>query len=276
MIPLLSQTGAISTDSSHYRPIASIGDQIQTSCVYPLNENPSGGHSRAGDNSRLLLVLYARNSDFDNKVRRRIAQGQPILGIETADGGIIPSTIGLSDGSDNDDGAASSTVGPPQLGYADPNDALSRPSCGQYCSGPSRLCDEASGCICIADAWQGVGSASFTGKCKVPYLSSGNDLLSSGRELLGSNLNSTSNATVPSPGINNNNNSSTKTLTIEGGLAGDRPCPCNCTYVSRGCCNSTTGILHEAPGLKLGTLKAPNSSFVCDGGTGRFRSTRTQ
>ena len=276
LIPLLSQTGAISTDTSHYPSIASTGDQIQTSCVYPLNESPSGGHSRAGDNSRLLLVLYARDSDFDNKVRRRIAQGQPILGIETADGGIVPSTIGFSDGSDNDDDAASSTIGPPQLGYADPNDARDRPSCGQYCSGPSGLCDEASGCLCIADPWQGVGSASFTGKCKVPYrYTSTNDLpssssssySSSGRELLASDLNSTTNATVPYPG-----NNSTITLTIQGGLADDSPCPCNCTYVSRGCCNSTTGILHEAPGLKLGMLKAPNSSFVCDAGTGRFRS----
>ena len=271
LIPLLSSTGAISTDTSYYRSIASTGDQIQTSCVHPFNMIPSGGHSRAGDNARLLLVLYARNSDFDNKVRRRIAQGQPTLGMESANGNIIPSTVGLPGGSDDDD-AASSTVGPPQLGYADPNDAVDGPSCGQFCSGPSRLCDEASGCLCIADPWQGVGSAFFTGKCKAPYRSSTANSLSSspsssGRELLGSGLSLTNVTALSPPGSNNNNN-----LTIEGGLAADVACPCNCTYVSRACCTSATGIVHEAPALKLGVLKAPNSSLVCDGGTGRFRS----
>ncbi|KAF6238001.1 hypothetical protein HO173_004202 [Letharia columbiana] len=39
-----------------------------------LRLSPSGGHSRAGDNNnRLLPVLYARDSDFDNRVRRQIA-----------------------------------------------------------------------------------------------------------------------------------------------------------------------------------------------------------
>ena len=60
-----------------------------------------------GTNARLLLVLYARNSDFDNKVRRKIAQNEPLIGIATADGDIIP---GLASEHDIDD--AGSSTGP--------------------------------------------------------------------------------------------------------------------------------------------------------------------
>lgn len=31
-------------------------------------------------------------------------------------------------------------------------------------------------------------------------------------------------------------------------------CPCNASYVSYSCCDSTDGIVHEAPEMKLGVL----------------------
>ena len=64
----------------------------QSSCVSPLNTSPTGGHIRAGSNNRLLLILYARNSVFDNQVRRQLALRRPILGIESASGTILPGT----------------------------------------------------------------------------------------------------------------------------------------------------------------------------------------
>ena len=72
-----------------------------------MNQHPSGGHCLTGTDARLLLVLYARNSGFDNQVRRKIAQDEPLLAIESADGQIIP---GLASEDDIDD--AGSTTGP--------------------------------------------------------------------------------------------------------------------------------------------------------------------
>ncbi|KAI9890495.1 MAG: hypothetical protein M1814_003979 [Vezdaea aestivalis] len=40
----------------------------------------------------------------------------------------------------------------------------------------------------------------------------------------------------------------------EQGLLNDWLCPCNATYVSKGCCSSDEGFLHEDPGLKRGVL----------------------
>ncbi len=48
----------------------------------------------------------------------------------------------------------------------------------------------------------------------------------------------------------------------EGASAVDTACSCNCTCVSRACCRSATAVVHEGPALKLGGLKAPNSTFV--------------
>ena len=97
----------ISTDTSHYPPIADAGDQIQTFCIHPISRSPSGGHCLTGANAQLLLVLYARNSDFDNKVRRKIGQNYPLVAVATADGQILP---GLASEDDIDD--AGSTTGP--------------------------------------------------------------------------------------------------------------------------------------------------------------------
>ena len=105
LLPIISPITGISTDTSHYSQIASTGDLIQASCIHPNNQIPTGGHCLTGTNARLLLVLYARNSDFDNKVRRKTAQGDQLVAIETANGHIIP---GLAS-EDNIDDAGSST-----------------------------------------------------------------------------------------------------------------------------------------------------------------------
>ncbi|KAI9677425.1 MAG: hypothetical protein M1817_006379 [Caeruleum heppii] len=50
------------------------------------------------------------------------------------------------------------------------------------------------------------------------------------------------------------------------------PCPCNCTYVSRGCCDpNKRGIVHEAADKNLGLVLPPNRATCCDTGTGEMR-----
>ena len=49
-------------------------------------------------------------------------------------------------------------------------------------------------------------------------------------------------------------------------------CPCNCTYVSKACCNSPLGIVYEAPELKLGSLQAPSVNMTCNATTGDFQA----
>ena len=104
--PILSPTPGVSTDTSHYPPIADAGDRIQASCINPHSR---GGHCRTGTNARLLLVLYARDSNFDNRVRRKLALNEPVVAIETESGRILP---GLASGDDSD---AGSTTGPLDL-----------------------------------------------------------------------------------------------------------------------------------------------------------------
>ncbi len=71
---------------------------------------PVSLHSpRKGDNARLLLVLYARNSAFDNLIRRRIILNQPTYALEDEQGDVVADSAGyVMD--DPDD--ARSCVGP--------------------------------------------------------------------------------------------------------------------------------------------------------------------
>ena len=49
-------------------------------------------------------------------------------------------------------------------------------------------------------------------------------------------------------------------------------CPCNCTYVSKACCNSISGIVYEAPELRLGSVQAPSANLTCNVTTGDFQA----
>ena len=48
-------------------------------------------------------------------------------------------------------------------------------------------------------------------------------------------------------------------------------CPCNCTYVSKACCISQSGIVHETPELNLGVLAPPEANLTCSNITGQFK-----
>lgn len=71
------------------------------------------------------------------------------------------------------------------------------------------------------------------------------------------------NATESDPALNS-------TITDEGRI--DLACPCNCTYVSKACCNSISGIVYEAPDLRLGSVQAPSANLTCNATTGDFQA----
>ena len=125
------------------------------------------------------------------------------------------------------------------------------PTCGKslYCSKKSD-CKGAVGCICIADKWHG---EFVSGKCKWPYPGNWRGVL----EI------DSANATESDPAWNS-------TLTEDGRF--DLACPCNCTYVSKACCNSMSGIIYEAPDLRLGAVQAPAANLTCNTTTGDFQA----
>lgn len=127
------------------------------------------------------------------------------------------------------------------------------PYCGQACYGPTNSCDPSTGCSCIADALQGGSNNFFTGKCGILYSSTA----IRGRRLSSMDLEVMSrNQSLDSP-------ISQRVLGAVIGAAAapdltNTACPCNCTYVSHGCCASVDGMVQEAPSMRLGALKMPN------------------
>lgn len=119
---------------------------------------------------------------------------------------------------------------------------------GQECSSNSDC--KAEGCVCSAFAQP--GSRLWTGTCELPYAN-----VSDKQELKTSGFTST---------VSSNSTEETELLEMVGPMA----CSCNCTYVSKSCCGSGSGVVHEAPAKKLGTLPAPSGQY-CNRASGRFR-----
>ena len=197
-----------------------------------------------GDLQGLALILYQPGSGYDDEVKADRAAGS-LIGFQkpagapaTYFGHPVPDPAGVT---------SPGTQNKPNTG----------PLCGEYCWGPVNLCTGDDGCKCIADPWQGTGSGYFTGSCKLPY--SAQD---SGRELNEVLLNSTS-PIASSP-------AGEMEALPESTLA----CPCNCTYVSNACCLSASGVVFEAPGLKMGVLQPPDNSTFCNPATGKFQTRR--
>ena len=114
--------------------------------------------------------------------------------------------------------------------------------CGEACSGPVGSCATSDGCRCIAETSQGNGASWFTGTCKPSHyavdLNKGSEVLVDGQDL----------------GCLATNASSRIIQTIGTTTFIPAACPCNCSYVSQGCCDAPSGVVYEAPRLKLGEL----------------------
>ena len=134
-----------------------------------------------------------------------------------------------------------------------PNIPEPEPTCGRshFCTKASH-CRGALACICVADRWHG---EFYTSTCKYPFPGGKN-----GRGLLEFD---SANATQPAFFIN-------ETSPAED--SADTACPCNCTYVSKACCNSISGTVYEAPNLRLGALQAPLVNVTCNATTGDFQA----
>lgn len=147
--------------------------------------------------------------------------------------------------------------------------------CGRtpYCSRSSDCSNE--GCKCVADGNINYWSSS----CKAFSVDSTAVLASGGRGLLedagGANTSATTTTTTnssdPTPPTARTGATS---IMIQGSstLLSDLACPCNCTYVSKQCCTSASGIVHEDPVHRLGALSPPpNGTLECDLRTGDWR-----
>ena len=139
--------------------------------------------------------------------------------------------------------------------------------CGRrpYCSRASHCSIQ--GCKCVADRNIDYWSTS----CKAPYADAASAVASgAGRGLLESKGNSSSSDNGTSGGTSLNSSSMTQSGLI-GSYLSNMACPCNCTYVSKQCCISDTGIVHEEPAKHLGSLRSPMETLECDLTTGDWK-----
>ena len=157
------------------------------------------------------------------------------------------------------------------------------PKCGETCFGQLNPCSTADSCRCIADPWQGVGSARFQGTCKNSYFSYAWG--SRGRGLLANGTNNMDVILVDGRPPKSTGDpagsfaSAVAELKASGTLAATFPkgsiapaaCPCNCTYASTQCCvaDPDEGLVYEAPSKNLGPLEPP-AGQCCDTITGLF------
>lgn len=246
---------------SWYPSLADALGEINDACVspYAYAGGNRGGYKRYRTTSSLVVVLYEPGSKYDDYVMAGLTAGR----LPVADGDGLPYKTPNPPVQNSPEGELDDTA---SSGSRDPNaQQVTGQTCGHYCSSIN-LCTGDDGCKCIADPWQSPGSGYFTGTCNLPYFDSG-------RRLSEVYVNSTSfvnvtgilnsSARVEAPAFKAPSLSGTKYT----GLA----CPCNCTYVSKACCFSNSGMVFEAPSLKLGALQPPNSSMVCSPMSGQFQ-----
>ncbi len=216
-------------------------------------------NAEPGTESPIIVVLYQPGSPYDNYVTAEVAAGREAFadaegvpfGDPTAANNQAPANQA---GANNQAASGASGTNPPGT-----QQQSSGPTCGQHCASVN-LCTGPDGCKCIADPWQGVGSGYFTGTCKLPYSASGREL---------SEISDNSTSSVDSAGTPKVARSSPPPP--QHSVLTGQPCPCNCTYVSKACCGSASGIVHESSGFRLGAVRAPNDNAICDPTTGEFR-----
>lgn len=160
--------------------------------------------------------------------------------------------------------------------------------CGlsQSCNSPSD-CSLANECVCASDKGIPLSATWGTFLCThVPGIAAvaaaavqlSNDCR--GRCLLNSNgtlevAATPDNATFTSTTVNMTVvDSTTFDSTTFNPSTTDLSCPCNCTYVSKACCLSPTGLVYEDPVMRTDTVvQAPDSSVCCDHQTGNWSKT---
>ncbi|KAL8972621.1 MAG: hypothetical protein Q9197_002694 [Variospora fuerteventurae] len=236
-----------------------------------------GSMDSAGPHFRLTLILYHPRSRFAAAIEADVAAGRII-----DYGAITLADHHLADVNSNtnnpflEDPTTTTTQETGDMNQAGhSNSGANRASAALAQCGQRRYCSRVSdcsiaGCRCVADGDINFWSAS----CRA--------VLPDARGLPGKNNSTTSN----NNNNNNNNRASASPLNNSSAgagvgskpvVGGDLPCPCNCTYVSKQCCDSsddtttTTGIVHEPPANHLGALRPPMGYLECDRTTGEWR-----
>ena len=219
-----------------------------------------------GIHYRLTLILYHPRSRFADVVRADVAAGHimdyasiNIAGPTSQN--TSPFQGPIEDKPEEEGQPESSSSGSRQR---------TRPAAAAQC-GRSPYCSRATdckskGCKCIADK----GIEWWSSSCRMPLA----DLASgAGRGLLESGSNTTALASASSNSSTNdieethNSNSDDVTRYLS-----NLACPCNCTYVSKKCCVSESGIVHENPMFRLGALEAPTEKMECDESNGNWKT----
>ena len=191
-----------------------------------------------------MLVLYHPESTFSKQIASRQKMGVEVtIDIRT----VYSNLVG-----DSRVGSGSIIAGASTFTSTNANPQPKNSQCGQYCWGRTDMCTGSDGCTCIADSSQGNANGFFTASCKLPF-----SVMQSSRGLSEIDSNPTESA-----------NSTTMVDVVSVADLDKLMCPCNCTYVSKACCSSTSGIVYESAASKLGALQPPNNSMVCNSTTG--------
>ncbi|KAL8652094.1 MAG: hypothetical protein Q9210_002886 [Variospora velana] len=264
--PDLTSTGQPKYETGKYADIAESSTYIEMACAFHDGTSirlSGGSMDAAGPHFRLTLILYHPRSRFADAIKADVAAGRII------DYGAIT----LADPADAN-ANRNPFLDPTIQETGDTNQAESSSSganrasaalaqCGRkpYCS---RVSDcSIGGCRCVADGGINFWSAS----CRAVLADAASAVGSGvGRGLL--EKNNTSNNSASASSLDSSAGVESK---LVGGDLPDLPCPCNCTYVSKQCCNSDTGIVYEEPANHLGSLRAPMGDLECDRTTGEWK-----
>ncbi|KAL9015336.1 MAG: hypothetical protein Q9173_000046 [Seirophora scorigena] len=264
LTPNLDPTGHPTYDTAKYPDIAESSTFIIMACGHydemsiTTGLMSGGSMDGAGPRFRLSLFLYHPRSRFADAIRADVAAGRAIdYGAITLAGPADANTNPFLD-------PAMGEPDQPESSSRGANRASSAPParCGRspYCSRATDCRNP--GCRCVADG----GINWWSSSCKAVLADTANAVGSSGvgRGLLENNK-------TRDAGTSSNSSAGTRSGMIGGDLLSDLPCPCNCTYVSKQCCGSASGIVHEEPAKHLGPLRAPTEALRCDPTTGGWR-----
>lgn len=185
------------------------------------------------------MYLYSWGSSFDRNITPQLAAGNTI--VASSDGAVGNVSV-----------TAPFSKSFPIFPYKAPTPTnVTAFQYGQECSSNGDC--RADGHVCVVVPIGESESNLWAGTCEFPYAE-----VSNGQKLNTSEFTSA---------VSSNSSNTIELLEMVIPAA----CSCNCTYVSKSCCGSASGVVNEAAALKLGTLKAP-SGQICNPTTGRFQT----
>ena len=234
-------------------------DSIREKCVIP---HGVGGWATAGDNEDIGIFIHGPTSKFKQLLDLKFACTADANGnAQCTSPEDQPSPAKKQKPDTNSPADGITTPDPPEPGNQ---------QCGNPCLTQDD-CSPANNCLCASDKPIPLSSTWGTFRCTfVPHAAAllaaavtlGNQCSgsSSSRCLLSSN----GSLDIPAPAANPN----TPVPTL---ATPELSCPCNCTYVSKACCLSSTKLIWEDAMEKIDTVvQAPNGRVCCDTNTGNW------